>query len=238
MGYLLAVSAFQDLTVERLTRAIQQYAARYDVACAVFHPGQAEPSPRTDATVFSITDGWTIVLWPEYFNIHDFPICETLSEQLSTLVSTVHVYDEDYWAHGLFERGQLLDQFCSKPECLAEDSETVNRMKVKWQGNPKVIASRFRVPVDAIGGYLVHLSPSDEGASQSGSFFSFLKRRKPRVSDSKVKPEDDFGLDNFWVFTDFWRSLGIHYPDDMTKWVRLLRFTSDFSGKLPYQDEL
>jgi hypothetical protein len=238
VGYFLAVSAFQDLPVDQLAQAIQHYAAKFGVACEMFNPDQAEPSPRTDATVFAPTDGWTIVLWPEYFNIHDFPTCETLSEQLSTLVSTVNVYDGDFWTHGLFEQGRLLDQFCSQPDYFAEDPETANQMRARWQGNPDVIASRFTIPVDDIRGYLLHLSSLEEGASQSRSLFSFLKRRKPSVLDRKVKPDDDFELDNFWVFTDFWRSLGICYPDDVTEWAKLLRFASDFTKHLPYLDEL
>lgn len=204
----------------------------------MFNPGQTESSPRTDATVFASKDRWTIVLWPEYFNIHDFSICAALSERLPTLVSTVHVYDGDYWVHGLFEQGHLLDQFCSQPYYFAEDSETANQMKAKWRGSPEAIAPRFQVPVDAIRGYLSHLPLPEVSAPQSRSLLSFLKRHKPNVSDRKVKSDDAFGLDNFWVFTDFWRSLGIRYPDDMTKWAKLLRFASDFTEHLPYLDEL
>ena len=126
---------------------------------------------------------------------------------MSVLVSTIHVYDEGYWAHGLFERGELLDQFCSKSDYFADDFETANRMKMKWQGNPEVIASRFKIPIYAFRGYMISFSPSDDSIAQSGSLFSFLKRRKARLIDCKVKPDDRFGLDNFWVFTDFWRSL-------------------------------
>jgi len=238
MGYFLAVSAFQGSSVDQLAQAIQRYTAKFGVACETFSPDQLVPSPRTDATVFAPIDEWTIVLWPEYFNTHDFPMCEALSERLSTLVSTVHVYDGDYWAHGLFEQGCLLDQFCSQPDYFAEDSETANLMKVKWQGDPETIASRFQIPVDAICGYLSHLPLPEDRVPQSRPLFSFLKRRKPSVFDRKVKPDDDFGLDNFWVFTDFWRSLGIHYPDDMTKWAKRLRFANDFTKHLPYLDEL
>ena len=238
MGYFLAVSAFQDSTVEKLAQAIQQYAAEFGVACQIFDPPQNESSPKTDTTVFSPTNGWTIVLWPEYFNIHDFPICEVLSDRLSTLVSTIHVYDGDYWAHGLFEKGQLIDQFCSQPGYFAENLEIAEQMKARWQGNPEAVASRFKVPVDVVRGYLVHFSPSEENVPQPRSLLSFLKRRKPRVSDHKVKPDDEFELDNFWVFTDFWKRLGIHYPDDMTGWARLLRLASDFTNHLPYLDEL
>jgi hypothetical protein len=238
MGYFLAVSAFQDSAVERLAQAIRRCASEFNVACHTFDPERAESNPETDASLFEPVEGWTVVLWPAYFNIHDFPVCQALSEQLSTLVSTMHVYDGDYWAHGLFERGQLLDRFCSQPDYFAEDSETAERMKTEWRGDPETIASRFNVSAEAIRGYVLRLASFEESVPQPRSLFSLFKRRRPGLSVRKVKPDDEFGLDNFWVFTDFWKRLGIRYPDNVAEWAKLVRFDGDFKNHLPHLDEL
>jgi hypothetical protein len=33
----------------------------------------------------------------------------------------------------------------------------------------------------------------------------------------KAFADDEFELSNFWVFTDFWRRVGISYPADVSK---------------------
>jgi len=136
VGYFLAVSSFRDSSVAHLAAAIQKYTSEFDVTCDLFDPGQAELDPCTDAIIFAPVGGWTVILWPEYFNIHDFPTCQALSRRLSTLVSTVHVYDGNYWAHGLFEAGETLDRFCSIPDYFAESSVAAGRMRMGWRGKP------------------------------------------------------------------------------------------------------
>src|SRR5437016_1801813 len=129
MGYFLAVSAFKDVPVDALARAVAEDAARYQVWTDATLPRTEEVAPRTDATLFDPVNGWTIILWPEYFNAHDFGACKRITAGLGCLASTVHVHDDDYWAHGLFERGDLLDRFCSQPGYFTESAEEEQRLK-------------------------------------------------------------------------------------------------------------
>jgi hypothetical protein len=50
-------------------------------------------------------------------------------------------------------------------------------------------------------------------------------------------PDDEFELDDAWVFVDFWRRLGPRYPDETTSHARALRLAPDWAGKLPDGDE-
>ena len=77
------------------------------------------PSPAT-IDVFEPLDGWTGVLWPEYFNLYDVAICRALSERLDTVVSAVGLAGNDGWSHHLLRAGTVLDRFASYPLALAQ----------------------------------------------------------------------------------------------------------------------
>ena len=44
---------------------------------------------------------------------------------------------------------------------------------------------------------------------------------------------DEFELGDFWVFTDFWRALGITYPDPPSGSEFVVRLSRRFSRRLP-----
>lgn len=177
MGHFLAVSAFKDQSVDSVATHVKDYLARYGVTCDAV--GEGNPDESQDALLYPPSNNWTVVLWPAYFNIHDFELCGRLSSAMQTLVSTIHVYDDDYWAHGLFRNGSFVDIFASKPAYFAEDADEAQRLRKKWKGNPQVIAAALTIPVESVAPYLVHVDqsnaqqkafPSDEFAREnSGS---------------------------------------------------------------------
>jgi hypothetical protein len=112
MGEWIATSAFRCDDLSGLTESIRACLARFDV--------DAETVPRSehgedhDALIYAANNGWIVVNWPLWFYSNAL-VGETVSRALETIATTVHVYDGDYWTHLLFDRGRLLDRFCSRP---------------------------------------------------------------------------------------------------------------------------
>src|SRR5262245_31535306 len=88
VGYFLAASAFRVMGGDEVVDAITAFALRHGVTLDPLR--EATPDqPGTDLKVFAQPGQWTVVLWPEFFNIHDVPACVALSQSLRTTVSTV-----------------------------------------------------------------------------------------------------------------------------------------------------
>lgn len=136
-----------------------------------------------------------------------------------SLVCTVHVYDEDYWVNAIFEKGTSVSLFASEPSYFSESEEDAAKLKAKWSGDANAVSQLLSVPQEAISPYFVHLDA--ENPNQPGKAF----------------PDDEFELSNFWVFTDFWRQLGITYPADVTNYQERLRLPKGFGRKLPFSDQ-
>jgi hypothetical protein len=221
MGLFLAVSAFRSQPVASLADAVAFYAATHGVECRPVEASEshAEGESRHDAFLFEPVDGWTVALWPGYFNIHDIELCRHLSRKLKTVASTVHVYDGDYWAHVLLDAGHVVDRFASVPDYFAESEVDKTEMRTLWAGHAESIAAVIDVPAESLAPYLVPNSPE-------------IENRPIRAFH-----DDRFELADLWVFTDFWRRLGIHYPDDVANFSARLRFSDDYREKLPVSDE-
>lgn len=221
MGLFLAVSAFRNLPVAQLSEAAAFYAATHGVECRPVALGEShgESESRHDAFFFEPVDGWTVALWPGYFNIHDIELCRHLSRKLKTVASTVHVYDGDYWVHVLLDNGHVIDRFATMPDYFAEGEVDKTNMRMVWAAHPAAIAEVLGVAEDSIAPYLVHSSPE-------------IESRPVRAFAG-----DRFELADLWVFTDFWRRVGIQYPDDVTKYSARLRFSDDYREKLPVSEE-
>ena len=121
------------------------FASQHNVDSELANPPAGDENPSRDGSVFAPLNGWTVILWPEYFNVHDFVTCQHLSQQLKTVVCTAHVYDDDYWAHALFDSGEWVDRFCSVPDYFAENDSDAQRLTHEYKGNPSVFADRFNV---------------------------------------------------------------------------------------------
>ncbi len=225
MGGFLASSAVRDRPVKKVASQIQSCVSKHGVACKPVTSGPVVDA--TDVRIFAPTNSWTVVLWPEYFNIHDIEVCKELSAALRTTISTVHVYDGDYWTHVLLRDGEALDHFASMPNYFdEEDGEDGDEAEPhgaararKWAGDASVVAKALSLPSpDAITPYFVSVDEDTD--------------------DEKAFPEDEFELSDFWVFTDFWRKTGVAYPPDVAAYGARLRLGKNFAQKLPTSNEL
>lgn len=122
MSHFLAVSAFRNLTPEDLAGHLLGYADEFGMACEEYLDGE-DPDPAHDASVFAPQDGWTVIVWPSRFVVHDIPACRSLSRAAVTQASTIHIVDDAYWAHVFFDRGRTVDQFCSNPDRTESDPD-------------------------------------------------------------------------------------------------------------------
>lgn len=160
---------------------------------------------KLEAFAYAPKNDWTVVVWPGYFNVADIPLARFVANALNTTVVTTHEYDEDYWTLAVFSDTDRIDQFASWPTYFANDVGLIRA----WKGHPKKIARLLGVPVSVVAPYLV--------ARARGKAFS----------------DDRFPRDNFWVFTDLWRRIGVAYPGERDRYVRVLRLSPDFVDKLP-----
>lgn len=234
MGHFLAISAIRDSNIDDVAEAVVQFALQHNVDCELIDAPADDEKPSRDTSIFAPSNGWITILWPEYFNSHDFATCQRLSQQLKTVVCTVHVYDDDYWAHALFDSGEWIDRFCSVPDYFAENDADAQRLADEYKGNPSAFAERFSLVPDSIAGYFVQF-PARQPRK---SILSMFKRSHHQTPTGKVVADDEFEIENFWVFTDFWKRLGIVYPDDMTKWKKRIRLHRKFNERFPELGEL
>lgn len=225
MGHFLAVTAFQTDSVDAVTAAISNYVKSRDVSIEIL-PSTAEVDETTDATVYLPKGGWCIVLWPTYFNIHDFSFVReitgiepttgssattSLSQSFAT-ASTIHVYDGDFWEHLFCANKEELHLFCSVPDYWGDEDEGA---QTEYKIDPAKMCNYLNINSAKISPYLVNAGQLE--------------------GEEKAFEQDEFELGDFWVFTDFWRQLGITYPDPPDANVAaVLRLSSDFSSKLPY----
>jgi hypothetical protein len=238
MGEFLSAAALRGRSADAIAQSIQAYASESGVTTQPIVV--AESDSATDAQVFVPRARWNVVAWPAMFHGHDIAAARWLSRSLQTLVSHVAVYDGDFWEHVLFVNGELIDAFRSRPAYFSERSEDMGRLREEWRGNPGVIANALGISADGLLGYLLDLDSSGQVQPPTARV-SLLQRlgwrRRPEQSAllGKAFPEDEFELDNPWVFIDFWRRLGIVYPEDGEEPQRCLRFTAGFDG-LPIEN--
>src|SRR5512134_2239512 len=98
MGHFLAVTAVRSESTDEVARAVCNYMNKHQATYELV-PASSAPMEDRDARLFSPINGWTVVLWPAYFNIHDFPLARSIGSSNAWLVCTAHVYDGDYWEH-------------------------------------------------------------------------------------------------------------------------------------------
>ena len=207
MGLFLALSAVRTEDTDGVADAVVRYARSHGVEAAVAGADGRSASSRADeqpeategeARVVPAGAGWSVLFWPDYFNGLG-PASQWLSAELDVLTSAIDVYDGDLWNHLLFRRGVLIDRFSSIPDYFTRNRGEKARLRREWAGKPGTVGEAFGVPPDRIERYLIH------------TYTSFLFGRAAR--NSRVNPDDVFDLGDVWVFVDFWRHLGIRYPD-------------------------
>lgn len=215
MGHFFATTAFKSSDESSIADAIVQYSKQYDVKARILDKVK-QPNEKTHGIIFPPTNGWCVVIWPNYFNIHDVPLANFISESLKILVSTVNVYDGDYWCHYLFENGKKIDNYCSIPDYWAENETEAQELISRKNGTPELVAECIGINKEKIEGYFQPLIEEKEYG--------------------KVHLNDRSNLDDFWVFTDFWSQLGIKYPEDTASFKLIVDLTKKFDTKLPQID--
>jgi hypothetical protein len=198
----LAVSAIRDRAPQQVLDIAAGYIRRFGVHATIERKSSCA---KLEAFAYAPKNGWTVVVWPGYFNVADIPVARFVASALNTTVVTSHEYDEDYWTLAVFSDADRIDQFASWPTYFANDAALVRA----WRGHPTKVARLLGVPVSVVAPYLV--------ARAHGKAFS-----------GDLYPRDDF-----WVFTDLWRRFGIAYPGERDRYVRVLRLSPDFLDKLP-----
>ena len=214
MGMFMAASAFRDHPPASVGDAIKSACAKPGLRSEVLRGNGAGNDLSRDAFVYP-QRRWSVVLWPDAFRIHDVPLCQAVSGELKCVASTVHVHDGSYWAHVLLSNGQVADRFASVPDYFPEQNAIHSELRSKYAGYPAVLARTLGCSEGELKPYLVHGAPNSE------------------PSGTKAHLDDEFELEDVWVFTDFWKRLGIEYPEDMASYALKVRFQGDFSAKLP-----
>jgi hypothetical protein len=211
MGHFLAASAFRGQSVGQVSEQVAAYISANGLKCSELTGHSVNEA--TDILLYDPVRSWTIVIWPSHFNIHDVPLCLAVSRSVGAVAATVNVYDGDFWSFEAFADGRLIDQCAPRADYFAEDDASAERLRALWRGNPAAVADLAGVPVEIVAPYYRYLSADDQ--------------------PGKAFPDDQFPLEEFWVFTDLWRRLGITYPADPDSFVHRLRLPRNFGSKLP-----
>jgi len=220
MGVFMSMTAVRLADPAPVADAVIGYASAHGIAAAVDHepPGTGE---RDIAQVTPAGNGWNVIFWSKYF-VGLGPASRWLSGDLDTLTSAVDIYDGDLWNHLLFQHGELVDRFSSCPDYFTTDRNEKAQLRRAWAGSPDTVGEAFGVEPAMIAGYLLH-------PYSSGLFGRALRNRR-------IHPDDKFELGNVWVFVDFWRRLGIDYPEPGTVLAApevVVRFDGEGSKAMP-----
>lgn len=140
MGTFLAVSAFRDVPADDVADEITAWFEGHFVVCTDT-PRVEKLDPAVTVQIFVPHEGWTSVLWPAYFNIHDIAAAKHLSGSMSAVACTVSVYDSDAWQQVVFDAGRPVDRFATNPASLATDSEPLRDVALRWRGDPRAVAA-------------------------------------------------------------------------------------------------
>ena len=234
VGAFVSVTAFRTTDPAALSAAICAYVEAHGVSCTAVAVNDEFAS---NTLIFQPKDGWTVVFWPDYFVGFDVPAVVAITRELRLLASTIFVADGGYWAHVLIENGEELDHFCSHPTQLNTRPAGPPVDAQKWRGNAALLARKFAKAESALAPYLRDLDAEEAAAKppKIGFFARFFAPAPPPFVAGPAFPDDEYDLDDYDVFVDFWRHAGIHWPADMELAAPAFcwRFGEDFADKLP-----
>lgn len=203
MGGFMAVSAFRTQDADGVLAAAERFFIGR--GCSVERIGPAAPENEA-LQVFRPVDGWTVVLWPNWFSAT--ALAQAISADLHCLASDIDVYDGDLWNHRLVRDGKILDQFCSVPDYFTDDPAEIER----FAGRPDLVAAEVGRPIEQISPYFVRLVEDEDDMSPVGKAF----------------PDDQSEIADPDVLFDFWRRLGVHYPHDLLAGIGGLRLAGEW----------
>jgi hypothetical protein len=215
MGHFFAVTAVKTEDVNQVFNVIIETGMKF--GCKIEHGDLNDYDDSCDCYIYKNCSEWVLITWPNYFNIHDQYFANTLSTKLNTLVSTISVYEGSLWTHVLYESGEEVHRFCNMPDYFDEENILSSDNGKK---GIKILAEKFRVDCGKVKGYFTYL-PDDEDD----------------LKFEKVHDSDEFEIWDFWVFCDFWKKVGIGYPDNQDNVIGKLVFPKEFDKKLPINEE-
>lgn len=185
MGNFIEVTAFGSKDPHKIAKAITVNLTQEGVEASVQNTS-VDLDTRRHAPLYADDGDWTVVYWPRWFPYADLALGQTLSEQLSISVSHISVHDGDYWTHVFHDSGECIDDFFSVPDYWGDPYDPVP----EFGGNPEGVANCLGIEVEDIRLYYRHMSVDFE-------------------YNGKAYKDDKSELEDFWVFVDFWRKLGI-----------------------------
>lgn len=228
VGEFVAVSAFRSDDPESVLDGVHGFVAEH--AWTTVDVRAAEPvNADDDVLVYPPVDGWTVVLWPQYWTPQ--PAAEFVSRRVGGASSSVRIHDGDYWTHTLVRAGVTLDRFASMPDYDTDDPAEISRLAAKFAGQPAVVAEALDCPVERVAPYLAHVM-----VTEHLDHVTIDELVIDRATLEPRFPDDEFEPDSPWLFVDFWRHAGITYPPDVSAFVARLRLAPGWSAKLPTGD--
>ncbi len=233
MGAFVSTTAFRTDDAAAVSAAIARHVQAKGVACESVDVSDEFAS---NTLIFQPQNGWVVVFWPEQFVGLDVAAVEAVTQDLRLVASVVFVEDGRYWAHVLVENGAVVDQFSSRPARMTATVADAVGLSEAWRGDAAVLARKFAVSEAAIAPYLRNLDAEEAAAKPAKpSFFArFFAPEPAPFAAGPAFADDEYDLDDYDVFVDFWRHAGIHWPADMELAAPAFswRFGEDYPEKL------
>ena len=171
--------------------------ALYDVAKAndaVFEEAQLTMDDDGCLVIGEGPAGTTILYPNGTLGMH---VSQMLSANLAAAVFWFHIHDGDLWTYALFDNGEMIDQFSTRPDYWGEDGGDMGETIAG--GDAEEIAKCIPgLSADNISQYLVVWS---DRHYQGGVL-------------EKAYPADRFHYGEDWQLLDFVAKLGLTYPVD------------------------
>jgi hypothetical protein len=227
VGEFVAVSAFRCAGPEQALDGVRGFLAAHGFGASEVPAGAAVDGDH-DVLAYPSPGGWVVLLWPRYWASP--PASVHVSAQLGTVGSAVTIVGGDYWTHTLLRDGEILDRFASMPDYDTDDPAEIVRRSARYAGDAARVAEVLDCPADQVSPYLVHAMATEHADKRAPDIL--LDHADP----GPAFPDDEYERDNPWVFVDFWRRIGIAYPDDVSAFAGRLRLGPGWSGALPSGD--
>jgi hypothetical protein len=178
MGEFVAVSAVRTGNLDAVGEAALDFFRTHSCAAEQI-PATGRAQDAADLRIYGPGDGWTVILWPQPFA--ELAAAEFVSRRLGTLVSSISLYDGDYWRHVLFRDGEVLDRFGNVPDYFAENEQDAARLRDKFGGQPAVVADAVGCPPERLAPYLVRADLDED--TDPWIFVEFWRQFGPRYPE-------------------------------------------------------